>query len=51
MDEVIQMVLQGEMAELIVKAAPKIYRKYARTSKKGEKVLYVVLQKVLHSCL
>ena len=51
MDEVVHMVLRGKLAELMVKFAPQIYRKYVTLGVKGEPMLYVTLQKALYGCL
>ena len=51
MDEVVHMVLRGRLAELMVKFAPQIYRKYVTLGSKGEPMLYVTLQKALYGCL
>ena len=42
------MVLRGELAELLVKVAPDIYRKYITRDKKRKATLYVRLQKALY---
>ena len=41
--EIVQMNLEGKMAEMLTKLDPKLYRKYA-TSEKGRTVLYVELE-------
>ncbi len=51
MDEVVHMVLWGKLAELMVKFAPQIYRKYVTLGTRGQPMLYVTLQKALYSCL
>lgn len=51
MDDVVHMVLQGKLAELMVKVTPKIYWKHITHGKKGETLLYVTLQKALYRCL
>mmetsp|Transcript_3572 Transcript_3572/g.6926 ORF Transcript_3572/g.6926 Transcript_3572/m.6926 type:complete len:274 (+) Transcript_3572:3364-4185(+) len=51
MDEVVHMVLRGELAELMVQTAPEVYRKYVAYGRNGEAVLYVTLQKALYGCL
>ena len=51
MDEVVHMVLHGKLAELMVKFAPQIYRKYVTLGARGEPMLYVTLQKALYGCL
>ena len=45
------MVLRGELAELLVKVAPDIYRKYVTKDRKGKAVLYVRLQKALYGLM
>jgi hypothetical protein len=42
---------QGRLAELMVLAAPQIYRKYVTTGANGELVLFVKLQKALYGML
>ena len=43
LDEEVNMVLQGELAELLVKVAPHIYQKYISRDSKGRAILYVRL--------
>ena len=45
------MIVRGTMAELIVAADPKLYRKYISYRKKGEALLYVRVQKSLYRCI
>ena len=45
------MMLKGKLAELMVKVAPQIYRKYVTTGRKGEAVLYVKPRKALYGLL
>ncbi len=40
MEDTVHMVLEGKMAELLVKIDPKLYRKYLLV-KKGKSVMYV----------
>jgi hypothetical protein len=47
-DENVLMVLQGELAEMMVHIAPQIYRKYITVDRKGMPVFYVKLQKALY---
>ncbi len=47
----ILMVLKGELAGMMEKIAPQIYRKYITVNKKGTKILYVKLQKVLYGLI
>ena len=42
-DETILMLLRGQLAELLVKVDPKLYRKYVITSRKGVPMIYVKL--------
>jgi hypothetical protein len=51
MDEEVIMLLRGRLAELMVKTAPNIYRKYITVDAKNQPVLYVKLQKALYGCL
>ena len=51
LDEEVDMVLRGELAELLVKVAPDIYRKYVTKDRKGKAVLYVRLQKALYGLM
>ncbi len=46
-DKDVLMVLKGELAEMMIQIAPQVYRKYVIVDKKGMKLLYVKLQKVL----
>jgi hypothetical protein len=50
MDEVVHMKLEGQMAELLVRLDPKLYRKYLH-SNNGKPVLYVELKKALYGTL
>ena len=45
------MVLRGELAELMAKVEPKLYRPYIITTSKGESILYVKMQKDLYRLL
>jgi hypothetical protein len=51
MDEEVFMCLRGRLTELMVKTAPKIYRKYIYVGPANKPVLYVKLQKALYGCL
>ena len=51
LDEEVDMVLRGDLAELLVKVAPDIYRKYITRDKKGKAILYVRLQKALYGLM
>ena len=46
-DEDMLMVLKDDLAEMMAKIAPHIYRKYITTNLKGRPMLYVRLQKSL----
>ena len=41
MDETIYMILEGELAELMVQTAPEVNRKYVAIGKNGQAILYV----------
>jgi hypothetical protein len=43
--------LDGILAELMVKIAPKFYRKYVTTNAKGKSVLYVQLKKAVYGMM
>ncbi len=51
MDDLVVMVLRGELAELMAAVAPEIYRKYITYGKDGKAILYVTLQKALYGTL
>jgi hypothetical protein len=51
MDEEVIMTIRGRLAELMVKAAPNIYRKYITLDAENQPILYVKLQKALYGCL
>jgi hypothetical protein len=51
MDEEVIMLLRGRLAELMVKTAPNIYRKYITVDAKNQSMLYVKIQKALYGCL
>ena len=48
MDAVVHMVLKGRLAEMMVMAAPEIYRTYVSYYRKHRPVLYVRLMKALY---
>jgi Reverse transcriptase (RNA-dependent DNA polymerase) len=50
-EDKVVMRLRGKLAELMVKVAPEIYRKYVIINKKGEQVLYVRLLNALYGLL
>ncbi len=47
----ITMILKGRLAELMVKMAPNLYRKYITVDKKGTAIIYVKMQKALNGLL
>ena len=51
MDQDVHMILEGEIAELIVKLEPSFYRKYVWKNKQGKPMLYVQLKKALYRTL
>lgn len=51
LEEDVIMVLKGQLAELMVKVAPNLYRKYIATDGRGKPILYVKLQKALYGLL
>ena len=50
-DELIFMVLKGNLCKLMCRVNPKLYRRYVTKNKKGDPVLYVQLYKSLYSLL
>ncbi len=50
MDEVVHVKFEGEIAEMLVKLDPKLYRKYVK-DENGKSVLYVELLKALYGTL
>ncbi len=50
-DSTVLMLLEGTLAELMVKVAPRIYRKYVTIGKSGKKLLYVQMHKALYGML
>jgi hypothetical protein len=50
-DDTVHMILQGVLAELMVKVDPKLYRKYVIYDSKGRMILYVEMQKALYGML
>ena len=50
-DKDVIMVLKGDLADMMVQIAPETYRKYITTDKKGTRILYVKLQKVLYGLM
>ena len=51
LNEKVNMVLRGDLAELLVKVAPGIYRKYITMDKKRKSILYVRLQEALYGLM
>jgi hypothetical protein len=51
MDKEVSMCLRGRLAELMVKTAPEIYRKYIYVGSDNKPVLYVKLKKAPYGCL
>eukprot|EP00804_Cyclotella_cryptica_P006122 CCRYP_010732-RA/>CCRYP_010732-RA protein AED:0.20 eAED:0.22 QI:0/0/0/1/1/1/2/0/901 len=51
LDEDVIMVLRGELAELMAKVKPKLYRPYIVTTLRGESILYVKMQKAMYGLL
>ena len=51
MEEDVQMLLEGTIAELIVKLDPALYSKYVWENKQGKPMLYVKLMKALYGTL
>jgi hypothetical protein len=51
MDKEVTMCLRGRLAELMVKTAPNIYRKFISLDNEDNSILYVKLQKALYGCL
>ena len=45
------MVIRGRLAGIIIRIAPKVYKKYATTYKQGNTVLYVKLMKSLYGLM
>ncbi len=50
-DKDVLMVLKGELAEMMVQIVPQIHQKYITMDKKGRKILYVKLRKVLYGLM
>ncbi len=50
MEDTLHMMLEGKMAELLVKLDPKLYHKYVQVEK-GKNILYVKLKKALYGTL
>ncbi len=51
LDKDITMILKGRSAELMVKVAPNLYRKYISVDAKGSAILYVKMQKTIYGLL
>eukprot|EP00956_Cyclotella_meneghiniana_P014156 scaffold21075_cov96-Cyclotella_meneghiniana.AAC.1 len=50
-DELVFMVLRGELCELMVRVNPKIYRRYVTSDKNGKPIMYVQLYKSVYGLL
>jgi hypothetical protein len=50
-DKDITMILKGRLAELMVKVAPNLYKKYISMDAKGSAILYVKMQKAIYGLL
>ena len=50
-DETVHVVLKDDMAKMMVKIAPIIYRKHITTNSEGRPIIYVQLQKMLYGLL
>jgi hypothetical protein len=50
-DEDVLMVLKGELAEMMTKIAPQVYRNYVMADRKGMPILYMKLQKALYGLM
>ena len=50
-DEDVIMVLKAELADMMVQIAPEVYRRYVTVDKKGNRILYVKLQKALYGLM
>jgi hypothetical protein len=51
LDEEVIMVLWGEVAELMAKVEPNLYKPYIITTPRGESILYVKMQKAMYGLL
>jgi hypothetical protein len=50
-DKDITMILKGRLAELMVKVAPNLYRKYISVDANGSAILYIKMQKAIYGLL
>eukprot|EP00804_Cyclotella_cryptica_P030257 CCRYP_017126-RA/>CCRYP_017126-RA protein AED:0.35 eAED:0.30 QI:0/0/0/1/1/1/2/0/455 len=50
-DEMVHMLLRGELAELMVKVDPAMYRPYITKNARGESVMFVKMQKAMYGML
>jgi hypothetical protein len=50
-DEDVLMVLNGELAKMMIQIAPQTYQKYMTVDRKGATILYVRLQKTLYGLM
>jgi hypothetical protein len=51
LDEVVHMKLVGALADLLIEAAPDVYRPYAHKDGRGQTLLYVLLTRALYGCM
>jgi hypothetical protein len=51
LDKDITMILKSRLAELMVKVAPNLYRKYISVDRRGTAILYVKMQKAVYGLL
>eukprot|EP00957_Ditylum_brightwellii_P009612 724568-Ditylum_brightwellii.AAC.1 len=51
MDDKVIMVMEGQLAELIVQTVPELYQKYLGVRKNNKPILYIKLCKALYGCL
>eukprot|EP00957_Ditylum_brightwellii_P022548 1701161-Ditylum_brightwellii.AAC.1 len=51
MDDEVIMVMEGQLAELMVQMAPELYQKYLEVGKNNKPIMYVKLCKALYGCL
>ena len=51
MDEFVLMVVEGDMADILIRANPSRYQPFVHTTKSGKKLLYVRLKKALYGCV
>jgi hypothetical protein len=51
MDEEVIITIRGRLAELMVKAAPNIYRKYIALDANNQSIIYMKLKNAMYGCL